>query len=78
VEVEWVDSEGTSGWHPVEKERGSPPTMNVVTVGYLFERGRSHIKIVQSLSANNNVDHVVAIPRCAVRKITPLWPKEPG
>jgi hypothetical protein len=77
VEVEWVDSEGGSGWHPIAKERDEKPRTGCATVGYLFERTRSHVKIVQSLSENENVDNVLTIPRSAIRKVTVLSPKEP-
>ena len=76
VEVEWVDSCGDSGWRSVKKERAENLSLRCATVGYLLEERRGYVKIVQSLSAHESTDNPLAIPRCAIRKITPLVPKE--
>jgi hypothetical protein len=78
VEVEWLDSVGDTGWQPVNKAHAAPPKMRCLSVGYVFERRRGYLKLVQSLSAEDAVDNTISIPRSAIRKITPLQAKEPG
>ena len=74
VEVEWIDSQGDSGWRSFVKERADGPDLRCVTAGYLFEQKRGYIKIAQSLAAANAADNLIAIPRSAIRKITALGP----
>jgi hypothetical protein len=78
VEVEWLDSVGDTGWQPVKKARATPPKMRCLSVGYVFERRRGYVRLVQSLSDEDSVDNTISIPRSAIRKITPLQAKEPG
>jgi len=77
IEVDWVDSNGFSGWDRIDrrKEDTLKDTMRCRSVGYLLEKKTDRIILTQSQSfyadieSANHVDSTLVIPTVAVKKI---------
>ena len=77
IEVDWVDSNGFSGWDRTDrrKEDTLKDTMLCKSVGYLLDRKPDRIILTQSQSFYtdaenaNSVDSTLIIPTVAVKKI---------
>ncbi len=65
VQVEWVDSSSSSGWHYEHKDTD----LNCQSVGFLAEKNKTRIKIYQSKAMAGQKGEYMEIPMCAVKKI---------
>jgi len=70
VYVEWIDSVGTSGWHP-KSAAEHPSIMTCVTVGNLISKTKDRLIISLSTSQYQHGD-IMEIPVIAVTKIKKL------
>jgi len=66
VEVEWIDSMGSSGWHELKNA-----DLRCRTVGILYEKKKDRIVIAQNESVHVYGDYI-EIPVSAVKKIRKL------
>ena len=72
VEVEWIDSCGQSGWHPVKTHEENRPA-KCKTSGYLVGRSKAHITVCLSEDTDNkNLNDSMVIPMSSVKKIRVL------
>lgn len=73
VEVEWVDSASTNGWHrggDIEREHASDGgTIMCRSSGYLLSKDRQSVRLAQSQTSHGSVAEIQAIPRSCVRAI---------
>jgi len=74
VEVEWIDSSGTSGWHPESEaltDLQRPDHMLCCTIGYVIHEDSDKIVLTSSFAAQGagmrDVGDVIAIPQFAIR-----------
>ena len=79
VVVHWADAHaGTEHWTPVE-ELDDDGEYIVASVGWLLpvdEGGKpDHVTLVQSLTVDDHVDHVLHIPVSMVRTIASITPQ---
>ncbi len=65
--VEWIDSCADTGWQGKHVLEESTPS-KCVSVGMVVETD-SCIKVFQSKSDTGNVDNIMTIPRCSVKRI---------
>ena len=75
VEVEWIDSAHHQGWTARSEwiESLKEKKYSVCrTAGYLLQKTRDSVVIVQSQSDVDHMDAAMVIPRVAVTKITVL------
>lgn len=70
VEVEWVDSATTAGWH-TDIEDGDG-LVECRTAGYMLSKDRTSVKIIQSQTSHGANGEMIAIPRTCVRSIKRL------
>ena len=68
VEVRWVDTMGTSGWHSVAEGRSDP---EIVSVGHLIERTRTHV-LLAAHSCHYRPGDYTQIPIEVVRRVRRL------
>ena len=73
VEVEWIDSATTAGWHD-DFEDGDG-LVECRTAGYLYSKDRQSVKVIQSQTSHGQQGEMIAIPRTCVRRITKLTRK---
>lgn len=71
VEVEWIDSATTNGWHD-EFDLDDGGLITCRSVGYLLSRDRRSVQLVQSQSSHGASAELTAIPRSCVRSIKTL------
>lgn len=71
VEVEWVDAMATQGWDSPQRHlRG---TGRCRTVGYLLERNKAHVILLQSeCDHNGEVGESLAIPAPCIKRMRRL------
>ena len=70
VEVEWIDSCSDDGWMKSDSPRAKEHTVSHCTsVGYLFKKAKEKICLVQNTSDTGSVGELMAIPRCAIKKL---------
>ena len=75
VEVTWHDSCSDGGWKSLKSSlSGSISTCQ--SVGYLLQRNRKQVILIQSRSDTGNLSDQIAIPRTDVVKI--IYLKESG
>ena len=66
VEVEWIDSVGTSGWGKYERT-----DMRCRSVGMLYSRDKDRIVLCLNQSAYSQGDYM-EIPQSAIKRVTRL------
>jgi len=71
VKITWVDSYAEHGWCRIDELTMIPPL--VESVGYVLQRNRVSITIVQSISDTEHYDHVMTIPRGCIKSIKELF-----
>ena len=69
--VEWIDSCHQANW----QEYCEVKPVKCVSVGIMREYP-DHINIIQSKSDGNQVDAVLSIPRCSIKRIRKLGVKD--
>lgn len=73
--IEWVDSCSQNTWQPKSILK-THKISNCVSVGIIDEHD-TYINIIQSVDNYcENVDHIMAIPKCAITRIRQLRVKE--
>lgn len=65
--VEWVDSCIDTGWQSKQVLEAAAPSQ-CVSAGMILETN-SCVKVFQSKSDTGNVDNIMTIPRCAIKRI---------
>ena len=75
VEIEWIDSSGSSGWRRDKEYLGDEKFIDCKTVGYFIGKTKRTIQVIQSLNVHKNqddsrnVDSMIQIPKVAINKI---------
>ena len=73
VEIEWIDSMTNGGWRSIESYKGDPALALCRTAGYLVEKTKDHITIMQNQSLRSgHVSDSMSIPMVAVKSIRVL------
>ncbi len=75
VEIEWVDSVGTSGWQGVEGRVAATLTIDMDhrTAGYLLKSDPAFVVIAQSVGDHNpTCADTIQIPRRAIKRIVKI------
>ncbi len=73
VEVEWEDAASSGGWATKESYMLSPVICK--TTGYLLQKNKKYLVVVQSEDQNGKVNDAITIPMKCVKKIRRLYPK---
>ena len=67
VWIEWLDSKSTLGWnYPEDITTGR---LECITLGFLVGEDDTAVQVAASVSATDNADNVITIPRCAITKL---------
>lgn len=76
VEVRWVDSCSTPGWHNIDDLNESLDEhtfASCINVGYLFRETGDYIALVSAFNATGNeAETLFIIPKCCVQSVTTL------
>lgn len=73
VEIEWIDSMTNGGWRSIESYKADPPLAICRTAGYLLERSKDHVTVMQNQSLRSgHVSDSMSIPMVAVKSIRVL------
>lgn len=77
VEVRWLDTASTHGWHRLDELKDDDGMVEIRTVGYLTRSDAKCVQVSQSRHIDDaryhmRVGEVLTIPRRCVRKITPV------
>ena len=75
VIVYWVDSSGLGSWTDAETIFKDKHIAHCWTCGFYFGDSGECVRIVGSGASNDNVDHVMYIPKVAIKKIDLLGKK---
>lgn len=76
VLVEWIDSNGTAGWHQYDDMLASVQKgMACKSVGWLLLDAADRISLVPNLAETGSVADSTTIPRVVILKITDLDPE---
>ena len=67
VWIEWVDSNGTHGWHMPED--CPPGQMECVTLGFLVTEDEGAVQVSLTASATGKVDCLTTIPKVAITRL---------
>lgn len=70
VKVKWIDSSVANGWHWRDRYKPSE-SLPCESVGYLLEKNKKYIEIVQSISPTQ-IGEILNIPRSCVLAIKVL------
>jgi hypothetical protein len=82
VLVEWVDSSSGDGWRPLDELAKTAVAVHCRSTGWVASDSDEAIALVSHISGERNgnirlfVTGDIAIPKCAVVRITDLQPVE--